>query len=542
MRASRYGIGTQLPDTSRRATATTRARTRRSASTRTALTNVNANARVLTPEYLAKVAALAERVPPVRHSRVSHRALQRADRDRRARRRPIRSTPRCARGGRRRPTRSIASFPDFGGFLVKANSEGQPGPQDYKRTHADGANMLADAVAPHGGVVMWRAFVYSNDGSRRSHQAGVRRVQAARRRVPRQRARAGEERPARLSAARAVPPAVRRDAEDAADDGVPDHEGVPRPGHAPRVSRRRCSRKCSTPTRGRRGKGSTVAKVIDGSLHGYARTGIAGVSRTSAATATGRARSSTRRTGTRSAGWRGITTLSSAAIADEWIRMTFTNDAAASSRPIARMMLTSREAVVNYMTPLGLAHIMATGHHYGPGPWVTRVVRTGRRRTTIAPTTFGIGFDRTATGSNAVEQYFPPVRDAIRESRDVPDSLLLWFHHVRWTDTTASGRTLWDELVARYNAGVDTVRVDAARVGRRARLDRRRAVRRGRVVPRDSGERGALVARRGAVSTSRRILACRFRPEYEQPAHPLSYYMALRCPADPRRPRCPAVY
>ena len=124
---------------------------------------------------------------------------------------------------------------------------------------------------------MWRAFVYSNDVPDRSHQAGVRRVQAARRHVPRERARAGEERRARLPAARAVPSAVRRDAEDAADDGVPDHQGVPGPGHAPRVSRRRTSRRCCAPTRTRRGRARRSRRSIDGSLHGYARTGIAGV-------------------------------------------------------------------------------------------------------------------------------------------------------------------------------------------------------------------------------------------------------------------------
>ena len=158
---------------------------------------------------------------------------------------------------------------------------------------------------------MWRAFVYSNEVADRSHPAGVRRVQAARRHVPRERARAGEERAARLPAARAVPPAVRRDAEDAADDGVPDHQGVPRPGHAPRVPRRRSSRKCSTPTRTPKGTGSTVAqgdRRLAARLHAH-RHRRRGQHRH--ATATGPARTSTRPTGTRSAGWRGIPTLSS---------------------------------------------------------------------------------------------------------------------------------------------------------------------------------------------------------------------------------------
>ena len=202
-----------------------------------ALTNVNANARVLTPEYLAKVAALADVFRPYGIRVFLTARFSAPDRDRRARDRRIRSTPPCARGGRQKSDEIYRALPDFGGFLVKANSEGQPGPQDYERTHADGANMLADAVAPHGGIVMWRAFVYSNDVPVDRIRQAYDEFKPLDGAVPRERVRAGEERPARLPAARAVPPAVRRDAEDAAHDGVPDHEGVPRPGHAPRLPR-----------------------------------------------------------------------------------------------------------------------------------------------------------------------------------------------------------------------------------------------------------------------------------------------------------------
>src|SRR5678816_1852416 len=149
--------------------------------------------------------------------------------------------------------------------------------------------------------------------------------------------------------------------------------------------------------------------------------------------------------------------LSATAIADEWIRQTFSNNAAVVAS-IRRMMLTSREAVVNYMTPLGLAHIMATGHHYGPGAWANG----GRPDWTPSyyhrADTLGIGFNRTRAGSDAVAQYFPPVRDRYESRSTVPDSVLLWFHHVRWTDRLTSGRTLWAELVRRYTAGVDSVR------------------------------------------------------------------------------------
>src|SRR5262249_28094396 len=133
-----------------------------------------------------------------------------------------------------------------------------------------------------------------------------------------------------------------------------------------------------------------------------------------------------------------------------------TNDPAAV-QSIRNMMLTSREAVVNYMTPLGLAHIMATGHHYGPGPWVSNAGRPDWSPTYYhRADTVGIGFDRTATGSNAVEQYFAAVRD--RFTGATPENELLWFHHVPWGQKLASGRTLWDELALHYQAGVDSVR------------------------------------------------------------------------------------
>ena len=239
------------------------------------LTNVNANATSLTPEYLAKAAALADVFRPygirvyltARFSApIEIGGLKTAD--------PL--DPEVAAWWKRKADEIYGLIPDFGGFLVKANSEGQPGPQDYGRTHADGANVLADAVAPHGGVVMWRAFVYSNEVPERPGEAGVRRVQAARRDVPAERPRAGQERPDRLPAARALPSPVRRDAEDAADDGAPDHAGVPGLRDAPRLPRP--ALRGGPPRRHvrARAQGSTVAKVVDGTLHGHALSGHRG--------------------------------------------------------------------------------------------------------------------------------------------------------------------------------------------------------------------------------------------------------------------------
>jgi alpha-glucuronidase len=286
------------------------------------------------------------------------------------------------------------------------------------------------------------------------------------------------------------------------------------------------------------GKGSTVARVIDGSLHGYTRTAIAGVSNVG---------SDSNWTGSQfnQANWYAFGRLawdhdlSASKVADEWIRMTFTNDARAVAT-IRGMMMTSREAVVNYMTPLGLAHIMATGHHYGPGAWAD----AGRPDWTPSyyhrADSLGVGFDRTRAGSDAVAQYFPPVRDRYESQSTVPDSVLLWFHHVRWTDRLESGRTVWGELVHRYGAGVDS-----ARAMRRAWARVRPAIdstRFGEVASfLEIQAREAKWWRDASLLYFQTFSKMPIPARYERPAHPLDYYISLRCPADPRKPRCPGI-
>lgn len=421
----------------------------------TVLTNVNANAIVLLPEYLTKVAALADVFRPygirvyltARFSApIEISGLETAD--------PL--DPAVREWWRRKVEEIYALIPDFGGFLVKANSEGQPGPQDYGRSHADGANMLADAVAPHGGIVMWRAFVYADDPE-------VDRVrQAYDEFVP-------------LDGS--FRDNVLIQAKNGALDFQPREPFHPLFGALPgtplmlelQITKEYLGMAThlvylaplfeevlDADTHGR-GEGSTVARVIDGSLHGYAHTAIAGVSNIG-----------TDRNWTGShfnqANWFAFGRLawdpglSSEGIADEWIRMTFSNNAGLIE-PIKAMMLASHEAAVNYMTPLGLHHQMARGHHYGPGPWVEGGPRADWTSVYYhRADTLGIGFDRTASGSNAVEQYAPPLREQFADRDSVPDELLLWFHRVRWDERMRSGRTLWEELVHRYHAGVDTVR------------------------------------------------------------------------------------
>jgi len=502
----------------------------------TVLTNVNADARVVAPEFLLKVAALANVFRPygirvyltARFSApIELGDLATAD--------PL--DPAVRAWWRHKVDEIYRVVPDFGGFLVKANSEGQPGPQDYKRTHADGANMLAEALDPHDGVVMWRAFVYSNE-------------------VPTDRVRqAYDEFTPQDGAFRAN---VLIQVKNGPLDFQPREPFHPLFGAMPRtplmlelqITKEYLGQDTHLVFLGplfeevldadtyARGEGSTVGRVVDGSLHGYARTGIAGV-----------ANIGTDRNWTGShfnqANWYAFGrlawdhTLSSGEIAEEWIRMTFVNEPAVVAR-IKDIMLGSREAVVHYMTPLGLAHIMAAGHHYGPGPWVAR----GRADQTAVyyhrADTLGLGFDRTAGGSGALEQYFPPLRRRWASRDSVPDALLLWFHRVRWSERLRSGRTLWEELVHEYSAGVDSVRSMARQWSAlEGSIDEARF--------RDVAaflaiqQREARWWRDAAIAYFQTFSRQPVPAGYAPPAHPLEYYMQLRCPADRQKPRCDAI-
>lgn len=421
----------------------------------TVLNNVNANALSLTPMYLEKAAALAGVFRPygirvylsARFSApIEIGGLKTAD--------PL--DPQVQRWWRDKADEIYRYIPDFGGFLVKANSEGQPGPQDYGRTHADGANMLADAVKPHGGVVMWRAFVYSHE------EPDDRAKQAYSEFVPLD----GRFRDN-----------VIVQVKNGAIDFQPREPFHPLFGAMPKtplmmefqITKEYLGFATHLAYLGpmyqetldadtqRRGKGSTVAKVVDGSLHGYKLTGMAGVANIG---------SDRNWSGSQfdQANWYVFgrmawdPTLKAGPIAEEWARMTFSNESDVV-KPIVDMMMGSREAVVDYMTPLGLHHLMGNGHHYGPGPWVSGGPRADWTSVYYhRANQDGIGFDRSASGSNAVAQYAPPVAREFGDLKRVPEKYLLWFHHVPWDYRTQSGRPLWDELVYRYSHGVDTVR------------------------------------------------------------------------------------
>ncbi|HET9863037.1 MAG TPA: alpha-glucuronidase family glycosyl hydrolase [Steroidobacteraceae bacterium] len=497
------------------------------------LTNVNANATSLTPAWLDKAAALAEVFRPygvrvyltARFSApIELGGLKTAD--------PL--DPQVRTWWKDKIDEIYRHIPDFGGFLVKANSEGQPGPQDYGRSHADGANMLAGPLAAHGGIVMWRAFVYSSENTEdRARQAYSEFV------------------PLDGQFADNVLVQVK----NGPIDFQPREPFSPLFGAMPKtplmmefqITKEYLGFATHLVYLGTmweealqadtmvRGKGSTVAKVIDGELHGYALTGMAGV-----------ANIGTDRNWSGShfdqANWYAFGRLawdpqaSARAIAEEWIRMTFSNDPA-FVEPVLDMMMGSREAAVDYMTPLGLAHLMGTGHHYGPAPWVSDL-----KRPEWNPVYYhradanGIGFERGPEGSNAVAQYAPKVAASFADPKKTPENLLLWFHHVSWDRKMASGHTLWDELVRHYDHGVEVVRqMRHTWSGLQGRVDAARFAQVAAFLAIQEHEaqwwRDACVAY--FQSISQRPLPAGSAP----PAHPLEYYQSLKFPYAPGQGR-----
>ncbi|HEY5967467.1 MAG TPA: alpha-glucuronidase family glycosyl hydrolase [Chitinophagaceae bacterium] len=420
----------------------------------TVLTNVNANAVVLTKPYLEKVKALADLFRSygikvyltARFSApIEIGKLKTAD--------PLNDTVQL--WWKQKVKEIYELIPDFGGFLVKANSEGQPGPQDYNRTHADGANMLADAVAPFNGIVMWRAFVYSSTSNDRFKQAyeEFKPLDGKFRKNVLVQVKNGpidfqpREPFSPLFGAMQQTPLMMEFQLTQEYLGQGTHLFFEAPQFKEVLNADTYSK----------GKGSTVTKVIDGSLNNFSLNGIAGVSNIgndinwcSHPFA--------------QANWYALGRLcwdydlSSAQIADEWIKQTFTNDPS-FVEPVKKIMLQSREALVNYMTPLGLTHIMYNGHHYGPMPWGNTLNRPDWNPVYYHKAdASGIGFDRTAKGTNALSQYAVEVQNEFNDINKCPDDYLLWFHHAAWDHKMHSGRTLWNELCYKYNSGVDTVR------------------------------------------------------------------------------------
>ncbi|WP_200978023.1 alpha-glucuronidase family glycosyl hydrolase [Echinicola sp. 20G] len=418
----------------------------------TVLTNVNANALVLTAAYIQKAAALAKAfesygIKVYLTARFSAPMeigqLKTSD--------PL--DEEVQKWWNDKAAEIYSYIPNFGGFLVKADSEGQPGPHNYGRTQAEGANLLAKALKPYGGIVMWRAFVYSeNTPDDRAKQAY------------------NEFQPLDGEFEDNVLVQVK----NGAIDFQPREPFHPLFGAMPKTPlmmefqitqeylgqgthlvylSQLYEEVLDTDTYSK-GAGSTVAKIIDGSLENHQLSGMAGVSNIG---------SDRNWTGNHfgQANWYAFGKLawnpyaSSEKIAEDWIAMTFSNDPKFISTTLD-IMSKSREAVVNYMTPLGLHHIMGWDHHYGPAPWITDKHRDDWTSTYYHQAgADGIGFDRTSSGSDALSQYSPSIEKQFSNPKTCPEKYLLWFHHLPWAYRMQSGKTLWEEIALHYQAGVD---------------------------------------------------------------------------------------
>jgi len=432
--------------------------------------NVNASPRILSSEYLARVKAIADVLRPYGvktflavkfSSPVLLGGLKTAD--------PL--DPAVVKWWQAKAKEIYQQIPDFGGFLVKASSEGQPGPQDYGRTHADGANMLADAVKPYGGLVMWRAFVYSPNDKDRAKQAYNEFVPLD-----------GKFRDNVIVQVKNGPVDFQpREPFSPLFGAMKKTSVMPEfqitqeyLGHSIDLAFLSTMwEECLGSDTYQAGPGSTVGRVTDGSVYPQKHTAMAGVANT------GLDRNWTGQDFGQ-ANWYAFgrlawnNQLKSAQIADEWLKLTFagaTGSAASATTapewntnflaPVKQLMLDSREAVVNYSMPLGLHHIMSATHdHYGPGPWWA----PPKMRADWTPPYYhqadaqGVGFNRTTTGSNAVSQYHEPLASQLNDPTTCPEEYLLWFHHLPWTFKMKSGRTLWDELALHYDKGVHQVR------------------------------------------------------------------------------------
>jgi len=482
--------------------------------------NVSASSVYLTPRWIAKVAALAA-VMRRYGIRVYLSVLFNSPVDLGETKSGDPRDPAVIAWWHAKADEIYRAIPDFGGFLIKADSEGQPGPRDYHLTQAQGANMIAAALAPHGGVLMWRAFIYATEDAQD-------RVRQAYR----------EFKPLDGQFAANVLVQIKNGPLDfqPREPAHPLFGAMPRTNEMLEVQLTKEYLGFSTHLvylgalfaevlrwdTYAHGAGSTVARVIDGSLDGHTLTGMAGV-----------ANVGTDRDWAGSifdqADWYAFGRLAwdpqadPKQIAADWVRMTFSNDSAVVT-PVVDLMLRSREAVVDYMTPLGLAHIMATGHHYGPGPWISNLKRPEWNPVYYHHAdTDGIGFDRTATGSDALADYAPEVVRRLADTTADDLKYLLWFHHLRWSDRLVTGRTVWDELTFRYSRGVGTVQGMASTWDSlKSRIDPERFYETAAFLGEQQAE--AQWWRDACIAYFQQLSRLPLAPAIAAPEHPLSWY------------------
>lgn len=405
------------------------------------LNNVNASPKMMTAEYINKVKVIANILRPygirvyLSINFASPMALgytKTAD--------PL--DKKVQQWWQKKAKEIYATIPDFGGFLVKANSEGQPGPGDYHRTHADGANMLADAVKPYGGIIMWRSFVYG------ANHKGEDRVKQA------------------VSEFKGMDGKFRDNVILQSKNGPLDFQ--PREPYAPIFDNIKQTPQIAelqiTQEYLGQSKHLTYLAPMWKEFFGFVNpdrlVGISGVANIGDdANWCGHPFSQANWYAFGRLAWN--PSLTAEEIAHEWLVQTYKNQDERFTKPVEMMMMTSREACVNYMMPLGLHHIFKFDHHYGPEPdgfiasypleWCPVYYHKADAQ--------GVGFDRSSKGTNAVGQYPEPYRSLYDNIETCPEEYLLWFHHVPWTYKMKSGSTLWQELCMKYNMGVAMVEV-----------------------------------------------------------------------------------
>lgn len=405
------------------------------------LNNVNASPKMMTAEYINKVKIIANILRPygirvyLSINFASPMALgytKTAD--------PL--DKKVQQWWKKKAKEIYATIPDFGGFLVKANSEGQPGPGDYHRTHADGANMLADAVKPYGGIIMWRSFIYG------ANHKGEDRVKQA------------------VSEFKGMDGKFRDNVILQSKNGPLDFQ--PREPYAPIFDNIKQTPQIAelqiTQEYLGQSKHLTYLAPMWKEFFGFVNpdrlVGISGVANIGDdANWCGHPFSQANWYAFGRLAWN--PSLTAEEIAHEWLVQTYENQDERFTKPVEMMMMTSREACVNYMMPLGLHHIFKFDHHYGPEPdgfiasypleWCPVYYHKADAQ--------GIGFDRSSKGTDAVGQYPEPYRSLYDNIETCPEEYLLWFHHVPWTYKMKSGSTLWQELCMKYNMGVAMVEV-----------------------------------------------------------------------------------
>lgn len=405
------------------------------------LNNVNASPKMMTAEYINKVKVIANILRPygirvyLSINFASPMALgytKTAD--------PL--DKKVQQWWKKKAKEIYATIPDFGGFLVKANSEGQPGPGDYHRTHADGANMLADAVKPYGGIIMWRSFVYG------ANHKGEDRVKQA------------------VSEFKGMDGKFRDNVILQSKNGPLDFQ--PREPYAPIFDNIKQTPQIAelqiTQEYLGQSKHLTYLAPMWKEFFSFVNpdrlVGISGVANIGDdANWCGHPFSQANWYAFGRLAWN--PSLTAEEIAHEWLVQTYGNQDERFTKPVEMMMMTSREACVNYMMPLGLHHIFKFDHHYGPEPdgfiasypleWCPVYYHKADAQ--------GIGFDRSSKGTDAVGQYPEPYRSLYDNIETCPEEYLLWFHHVPWTYKMKSGSTLWQELCMKYNMGVAMVEV-----------------------------------------------------------------------------------